>query len=191
MTASGATVFTGPVYRYKEGDRQLGPLAEVLGRPLVPQRLRQQQRQARAAARPATDQDGSPADLRGQLPRLLPWGANYMDSKFGPDGALYVQVYEGFFSTGSERRPVPLHLHRRRRHPGPDPQWQSTATARRGRSSRSAPPAASPTSGTSATARRPRRSANPTHTYAATGTYTAKLTVTYADGEKAQQDGRA
>ena len=28
------------------------------------------------------------------------WQANYMDSKFGPDGALYVQVYEGFFTTG-------------------------------------------------------------------------------------------
>ena len=23
-----------------------------------------------------------------------------MDSKFGPDGALYVQVYDGFFTTG-------------------------------------------------------------------------------------------
>ena len=31
---------------------------------------------------------------------------------------------------------------------------------------------------------------NPAHTYAAAGTYTAKLTVTYADGEKAVQDGR-
>ncbi len=29
--------------------------------------------------------------------------------------------------------------------------------------------------------------ANPTHTYATTGTYTAKLTVTYADGEKVEK----
>ena len=49
LTASGATVFNGPVYRYRRRRRgQLGALARVLGRPLVPAGLRQQQRQARA-----------------------------------------------------------------------------------------------------------------------------------------------
>ena len=31
------------------------------------------------------------------LRNTLSWQGNYMDSKFGPDGALYVQVYDGFF----------------------------------------------------------------------------------------------
>ena len=31
------------------------------------------------------------------LRNTLTWQGNYMDSKFGPDGALYVQVYDGFF----------------------------------------------------------------------------------------------
>ena len=30
----------------------------------------------------------------------LKWNGAYMDSKFGPDGALYVQTYDGFFRAG-------------------------------------------------------------------------------------------
>ena len=47
--ARRATVMNGPVYRYDDdGDRQLAPLAGVLGRPLVPPQQRRRQRQARA-----------------------------------------------------------------------------------------------------------------------------------------------
>ena len=53
--------------------------------------------------------------------------------------------------------------------------------------SRSASPAACPTSGTSATTASRRPTANPTHTYAEPGLYTARLTVTYADGEEASR----
>ena len=49
--------------------------------------------------------------------------------------------------------------------------------------SRAPAPAASPGSGTSATAQTSTE-ANPTHTYAEAKRYTAKLTVTYADGGK-------
>ena len=50
---------------------------------------------------PATDQDGAQPIYADSFRGGLPWGANYMDSKFGADGALYVQVYEGFFTTGN------------------------------------------------------------------------------------------
>ena len=70
--------------------------------------------------------------------------------------------------------------------PTADPQWRSTSTARQVQFSLGASGGVSyvwdfgdstPTS----------TEANPTHTYAATGTYTAKLTVTYADGEKVEK----
>ena len=53
-----------------------------------------------------------------------------MDSKFGPDGALYVQVYEGFFSTGSNAGLYRFTYTGGDDTPGPDPQWRTTATAR-------------------------------------------------------------
>ena len=46
---------------------------------------------------PETDQDGSQPIYADSLREALDWDAGYMDSKFGPDGALYVQVYDGFF----------------------------------------------------------------------------------------------
>ena len=107
-----------------------------------------------------------------------------MDSKFGPDGALYVQVYEGFFTTGSDAGLYRFEYTGGADTPGPDPQWQSTATAR-------ADPVLDrrlrrrllrvglrrrPDLGRQPTRR------TPTPTPAA---YDAKLTVTYADGEKA------
>ena len=103
--------------------------------------------------------------LRPGLRGLLPTG---------PNAGLYRFAYTGGADT-----------------PGPDPQWQSTGDRASGRVLDRRAPAASPTSGTSATARRRRPTPNPTHTYAAAGTYTAKLTVTYADGEKASEDDRA
>jgi len=49
---------------------------------------------------PATDQDGGQPIYADSLRNTLSWQGNYMDSKFGPDGALYVQVYDGFFRAG-------------------------------------------------------------------------------------------
>ena len=115
----------GPGLPLQGGRGQLRALAQVLGRPLVPQRLRQHQRQARAAAGSGDRSGRLAADLRGQLPRRrCPWGANYMDSKFGPDGALYVQVYEGFFTTGSDAGLYRFKYTGGADTPGPDPQWQ-------------------------------------------------------------------
>ena len=52
-----------------DADGQLGPLARVLGRPLVPAGLRQQQRQARPAARPGHRPGRRQAGLRRQPAR--------------------------------------------------------------------------------------------------------------------------
>ena len=114
---------------------------------------------------------------------MLNWPANYMDSKFGPDGALYVQVYQGFFSTGPDAGLYRFKYTGGPDTPNPDPQWRSTATARQIQFSLGSSGGVSyswnfgdgtPTS----------TDANPAHTYAATGTYDATLTVTYADGER-------
>ena len=111
-----------------------------------------------------------------------------MDTKFGPDGALYVLDYGGGFFTSTAKQSL----------------WKISYTggaptpARRRARSRSAPsgsaspraaPAAWRTSGTSATAPTSTE-ANPTHTYAEAKRYTATLTVTYADGSNGHQDDR-
>ena len=113
------------------GRGQLRALAEVLGRPLVPAttsattapstRCCSIRRPIRTARQPVYADS-----FRGSLP----WGANYMDSKFGPDGALYVQVYEGFFTTGYNAGLYRFKYTGGADTPGPDPQWKSTATAR-------------------------------------------------------------
>ena len=106
-----------------------------------------------------------------------------MDSKFGPDGALYVQTYDGFFRAGTDDRHLPLRLRRRRADPG-------RRTRGRSRSARCGVRFSSAGSGGVAwewdfgdgSAKVDR--ANPTHTYAEAKRYTATLTVTYADGAK-------
>ena len=107
-----------------------------------------------------------------------------MDSKFGPDGALYVQVYEGFFTTGPNAGLYRFDYTGGADTPGPDPQWQSTATARQIQFSIGASGGVSYEwdfgDGHDVDRARTRRTPTPT-----AGSYTAKLTVTYADGEKA------
>src|SRR4029079_19424703 len=45
-----------------------------------------------------TDQDAGLPIYADSLRDTLDWAdGSYMDSKFGPDGALYVQTYAGFF----------------------------------------------------------------------------------------------
>ena len=53
-----------------------------------------------------------------------------MDSKFGPDGALYVQVYDGFFTTGPGAGLYRFSYTGGPDTPNPDPQWSTTSTAR-------------------------------------------------------------
>ena len=181
--SQGMTVMNGPVYRYDDRrDGQRAPLAGVLGRPLVPPQQRRPERQARPAARPGDGPGRQPAGLRGQPALRCRGRASYMDSKFGPDGALYVQTYDGFFRAGPQRR---HHAHTATWAAPNTPSANPTAepvASRTIKFSSAGSGGVSSWSGTSATARS-RPSANPQHEYEETGKYNVKLTVTYADGE--------
>ena len=107
---------------------------------------------------PATDQDGGKPVYADSLSGVLNWQNNYMDSKFGPDGALYVQVYDGFFTTGPGAGLYRFSYTGGAGHAEPRPAVEHHRRRRGRSSSRSAARAASRTSGTSATAARPRPS---------------------------------
>ena len=183
LTASGATVFTGPIYRYKEGADNSARWPKYWDGRWFLNDFGNNSAKHALLLDPATDQDGSQPVYADSFRGSLPWGANYMDSKFGPDGALYVQVYEGFFTTGSNAGLYRFKYTGGADTPGPDPQWQKTVAARSIQFSVGASGGVSyewdfGDGQTSA-------GSNPLHTYADAGNYTAKLTVTYADGEKA------
>jgi glucose/arabinose dehydrogenase/type 1 glutamine amidotransferase len=179
----GLTVMNGPVYRY-DGDaadtsRRWPEYWD--GRWFV-------QNSGGASIKhalmldPATDQNGGQPIYADSLRNSLDWDAAYMDSKFGPDGALYVQVYDGFFRAGPEAGI-----------------WRFDYLG--GPATPGSAPKAFPIGGNkvsfskgasggvsydwdfgdgSAHSTEP----GPTHTYAEAKSYTAKLTVTYADGSK-------
>ena len=106
---------------------------------------------------PATDQDGGQPVYADSLRNTLSWDGNYMDSKFGPDGALYVQVYDGFFRANPNVGLYRYDYVGGPDTPGADP--QDTPEGGAGSRSRSARRAASRTAGTSATAPARRRRA--------------------------------
>ena len=133
---------------------------------------------------PATDQDGGQPIYADSLRNTLSWQGNYMDSKFGPDGALYVQVYAGFFRTNPEAGIYRFDYIGGPDTPDPDPQVTQSAPLRIAFSiGKSGGVSYRWTfgDGRSATA------ASGTHTYTRAGTYTVTLTVTYADGQKASK----
>ena len=103
------------------GRGQLGPLARVLGRPLVPPGLRQQQRQARPAARPRHRPGRRQAGLRGQPAEL-----HQLEQQLH---GLEVRARRRALRPGlrrvlhhrAGRRHVPVRLHRRAGHAEPRP----------------------------------------------------------------------
>jgi glucose/arabinose dehydrogenase/type 1 glutamine amidotransferase len=133
---------------------------------------------------PATDQDGGQPVYADSLRNTLSWQGNYMDSKFGPDGALYVQVYDGFFRANPNVGLYRFDYIGGADTPGPDPQSSPAGKSRVafsiGRSG-GVGYRWEFGDGSSTTAE------NPTHAYAAAGTYDVTLTVTYADGARASK----
>ncbi|MFC3505514.1 ThuA domain-containing protein [Micromonospora krabiensis] len=113
--------------------------------------------------------------------RLQSW----MDAKFGPDGALYLLDYGGgFFSLHPNQKLIRITYTGGA--PTPAPAATSVAVQNKPLTvaftgSRSGGVSYRWEFGDGGTS----TEANPRHTYAKVGTYTAKLTVTYADGEKA------
>ena len=103
LTASGATVFNGPVYRYDDdAEDNSARWPEYWDGRWFLQDFGNNSAKHGLLLDPATDQDGGQPVYADSLRGVLNWQANYMDSKFGPDGALYVQVYSGFFTTGPQ-----------------------------------------------------------------------------------------
>ena len=134
---------------------------------------------------PATDQDGGqPVYADSLRSTTFAWQGNYMDSKFGPDGALYVQVYDGFFRANPNVGLYRYDYIGGPDTPGPDP--QSTLVGG-GRVAFSIGRSGGVSyrwdfgDGGSSTAE------NPTYRYATTGTKQVTLTVTYADGEQSSE----
>jgi len=113
--------------------------------------------------------------------RLQSW----MDAKFGPDGALYLLDYGGgFFSVHPNQKLVRVTY--QGGGPTPATTTSSVAVQNKALTHRFDGLKAGGVSwawdfGDGATS----TEANPTHTYKRVGPYTAKLTVTYADGETA------
>ena len=115
-----------------------------------------------------------------------------MDSKFGPDGALYVQVYDGFFRANPNVGLYRFDYIGGPDTPGPDPQATPAGQFRVAFS-------IGKSGGVSYRwdVRRRRHSstsANPTNNYGSAGTFDVTLTVTYADGDQGVEDhpgGRA
>jgi PKD repeat protein/glucose/arabinose dehydrogenase/type 1 glutamine amidotransferase len=178
--ALGSTIMNGPVYRYDDDatDNSRRWPAYWDGRWFL-------HNNGGASAKhgvlldPATDQDGGLPVWADSLRNSLSWAGSYMDSKFGDDGALYVQVYDGFFRAGQNAG-----IYRYDYTGGPDtPFANPTATALGSNQVRFSSAGSGGVSyrwefgdGSPASTE-----ANPTHTYPAPGNYTAKLTVTYAD----------
>jgi glucose/arabinose dehydrogenase/type 1 glutamine amidotransferase len=184
-TANGATVMNGPVYRYDEdADDDSVRWPEYWdGRWFL-------HNHGGASIKhgllldPATDQDGGQPVYADSLRNTLSWQGNYMDSKFGPDGALIVQVYDGFFRANPNVGLYRFDYIGGPDTPGPDPQ-ATLAGGRRvafsiGRSGGVSYRWDFGDGGTST-------AENPTHNYGSAGTFDVTLTVTYADGEQASK----
>jgi glucose/arabinose dehydrogenase/type 1 glutamine amidotransferase len=184
--AAGATVFTGPIYRFdddaQDSSRRWPEYWD--GRWFLHDFGNNSIKHA-VLLDPATDQDGGQpvyADSFRGTP--VTWTNNYMDSKFGPDGALYVQVYNGFFRANPGVGIFRIDYTGGPDTPGPDPQ----ATPAEGRRITFAIGNSGGVThrwdfgdGRSAT------SPTPTHNYTRAGTFDVTLTVTYADGEQASK----
>ncbi|WP_053227311.1 OmpL47-type beta-barrel domain-containing protein [Solirubrobacter soli] len=177
---NGMTIMDGPVYRYDAdaADQSKRWPAYWDGRWFL-------HNNGGASIKHGLLLDQSTAATGGQpiyadsLRDTLAWNGSYMDSKFGTDGALYVQTYDGFFRAGPN-----VGIYR----------YDYVG----GSSTPNAAPRAVPIGdfsvrfsvgssggvsykwdfgdGQSST------DANPTHKYAEAKRYTAKLTVTYGDG---------
>ena len=184
-TANGATVMNGPVYRFDEEAAEGGVrwpdywdgrwFLHNHGGASIKHGL---------LLDPATDQDGGQPIYADSLRNTLSWQGNYMDSKFGPDGVLYVQVYDGFFRANPNVGLYKYEYVGGPDTPGPDPQATALGDRRVAFSvGRSGGQSYRWDFGDG----RSSTSASTTYRYAATGTYDVTLTVTYADGERASK----
>ncbi|WP_030490313.1 ThuA domain-containing protein [Micromonospora chokoriensis] len=140
---------------------------------------------------PAGVPQAAPPVYAESLRAIIPGGngdtklQSWMDAKFGPDGALYLLDYGGgFFSLHANQKLIRITYTGGA--PTPAPAATSVAVQNKpltiaftGSRSGGVSYRWEFGDGTTST------EVNPRHTYATVGTYTAKLTVTYADGQTA------
>ena len=184
---NGLTIMNGPVYRYEDDDEASEArwpeywdgrwFVHNNGGPSLKHGL---------LLDPATDQDGGlPVYADSLRNSNVTWSAGYMDSKFGPDGALYVQVYDGGF-----RANPGMGIFKIDYTGGPNtPFANPTGTPLGNREVRFSSAGSGGVSyewdfgdGSAGST-----AANPTHQYPAAGIYTATLTVTYANDETSEK----
>jgi PKD repeat protein/type 1 glutamine amidotransferase len=140
---------------------------------------------------PDTVEEQGPPAFAETLRHIIPPGAgdnqlqSWMDAKFGPDGALYLLDYAGgFFSLDDNQKLIRITYQGGPATPAPtasavNVQDNLLEVAFNGEKSGGISYKWDFGDGTTST------EANPRHTYDRVGTYTATLTVTYADGETA------
>lgn len=138
---------------------------------------------------PAKVASAEPPAFAESLRSIIPGGSgdarlqSWMDAKFGPDGALYMLDYgSGFFTVDSNQKLIRITY----TGGGPTPAVTATNTAVQNKpltyafnGSKAGGVSYKWEFGDGTTSTQ----ANPRHTYTRTGPFTAKLTVTYADGE--------
>jgi glucose/arabinose dehydrogenase/PKD repeat protein len=178
----GLTVMNGPVYRYEPGADNSRRWPQYWdGRWFL-------HNNGGASVKhgllldPETDQDGGLPIYADSLRNTLSWQGSYMDSKFGPDGALYVQTYDGFFRAGPNVSIYRYDYTGGAPTPGANP--RAFAIGNRGVRFSSAGSGGIAWEWDFGDGSAKSTDANPTHTYPEAKRYTATLTVTYADGAK-------
>jgi len=182
-TASGATIMDGPVYRYPDtADPSVAWPEYWDGRWFLFDHNNNSIKHG-LLLDPETDQDGGQPVWADSLRGVISWGANYMDSKFAPDGSLYVQVYQGFFTTGPQAGLYRFTYTGGPDTPGADPQWQATGNPREIRFDVGSSGGVAYEWDFDGDGEADSTEASPVHVFDEDGSYEVTLTVTYADGE--------
>jgi glucose/arabinose dehydrogenase/type 1 glutamine amidotransferase len=177
----GQAIMPGPMYRYNAQSTSSVKWPQYWdGKWFIADESRPNTRVA-VTMDPKTAPNGGAPTTADDLRSFIPTGTigTWMDAKFGPDGALYVLNYGGNFGAGPNSAlwrvtykggpPTPR--------PAVSATGQGTTVAFTGTGSGGVAYSWDFGDGTAVS-----HDANPRHTYAAAGNFTATLTVTYADG---------
>ncbi|CAM3145686.1 ThuA domain-containing protein [Saccharomonospora xinjiangensis] len=192
LKGGGQAIMSGPTYYSSEVDTESGVAWPSYwdGKWFIGDQSNANNRIA-VTVDPATVKDATPPPFAEDLRKIIPGGGksdqvqSWMDAEFGPDGALYLLDYAGgFFSLHSNQKLVRVTYHGGPATPAPTAQAyavQNKPLTMAFTGTRSGGVSYRWDFGDGGTS----TEADPRHTYAEAGTYTATLVVTYADGEKA------
>lgn len=192
LKGGSQAIMTGPTYHYDQVDTDSGVAWPKYwdDKWFIGDQSNSQNRVA-VTVDPAGVPTAQPPAFAETLRAIIPGGngndrlQSWMDAKFGPDGALYMLDYgSGFFSVSPNQKLIRVTY--QGGGPTPAATTSSVAVQNRALTYRFNGLQAGGVSwawdfgdGTTST------EANPVHTYKRVGPYTARLTVTYADGETA------